>query len=343
MRYYDLKIFDPDSGKVWKPNAKSNGFTKSAGGTTFSSHNGNTLIPGALNIEFDIPTAPFNTPQGAVIIHLSGVGLGMIGQAADLAGQSVRLAAGMKKGLPLATAAAPFAGTILDGTIYQAFGNWQGTEQTLDLICNPPAARAGQDISFYWPAGMSLETALATAFQQAFVPQGMSFELSIASLISNSDGSGHYESLAALADYVLGISQLLGQAAYGDDYLGVRIVIIGNKVFAYDSQHTLKPITLAFRDLIGQPTWIQPGTINLKTVMRSDITNSSRIKLPEKGLAIPYVLTTEAAAVPNSPARNKSVFQGEFVVVEVHHFGNFRQSDANAWCTTINAVPVNAA
>lgn len=341
MRYYDLKISDPDSGKVWKPGPKGNGFVKSAGGTTFSSHTGNTLIPGALNIEFDIPTAPFNTPQGAVIIHLSGVGLGMLSQSADLAGQNIRLAAGMKKGLPLATAAAPFAGTILDGTIYQAFGNWQGTEQTLDLICNPPAARAGQDISFYWPSGMSLETALTTVFQQAFVPQGMTFKISIASLISNSDGSGHYESLAALADYILGISQLLGKAAYGDDYSGVQITIIGNKVFAYDSQQKQDPVTLAFRDLIGQPTWIQPGTINLKTIMRSDITNSSRIKLPQKGLATPYVLTSEAAAVPNAPARNKSVFQGEFLVVEVHHFANFRQPDANAWCTTINAVPVD--
>jgi len=339
MRYYDLRISSPDGSKVWAPTPKGNGFTQSSKAkTTFTSHDGNTLIPGALNIEFDVPTIPFNTPQGAAMVRVQGIGLGMISQASQLAGQSIRLMAGMKKGLPLATTAAPFAGTILEGTIYQAFGNWQGNDQTLEIICYPEAAQKDQDISFYWPAGMSLATALATVFVQAFGSLKMQTKIKIADLSMPADGSGHYTLLSDLADYIQQISQKLGAQQFGDDYSGVLITIVGNTIFAYDSENPLPTITLNFRDLIGQPTWIGPNTINFKTVMRSDITNGSVIKLPEKGLVTPYVLTSQAAAVPNQPIQAKAAFQGTFLANEVHQFGNYRQPDADSWVTTINAV-----
>lgn len=338
MRYYDLVISDPVTKAVWKTNATSQSFVKSPGGSTFTSHFGNAVIAGALNIEFDIPTYPFNTPQGGAMIRVWGIGLGMISQSADLAGQSISLSAGMKKGLPLVKP--DQAGLILQGTVFQAFGNWQGVNQTLDIICNPPAAQDDQDISFYWPAGMTLATALATCFGQAF--PAMAFNVKgMGNIVMNSDGSGHYTSLSQLADYVQDRSQILGKSIYGADYSGVMISIVGNTIFAQDSSVEQTATQLDFNDLIGQPTWINPGTINFKTVMRSDISVGSKVKFPSKGVLAPYVLTSASAAVPGAQARSKTVFQGDFLVTEVHHFANFRQPDADSWNTTFNAAALS--
>lgn len=339
MRFYSLTITDPDSGKVFKPNATADGFAKSAGGATFTSYVNNLTLPGALNIEFDIPSAPFNTPQGQALIRVWGVGLKMIGQASDLNGMSISLSAGMKKGLPLANPAQ--AGLILQGTIFQAFGNWQGVNQTLDLICNPPAAQKDQDIMLNWPAGMTLATALSNTFGQAFAKFTTSSTVNIASITQNSDGSGHYSSLSQLSDYVQQISQKIGVPTYGEDYSGVLITITGNVIFAYDSENPLKVIQLAFQDLIGQPTWIDPATVSFKAVVRSDIAIGNQIKFPA-GISAPYALTSAAAAAPNVPSRSKSVFQGTFNVNRVQHFGNFRQADADSWATAYEAVPVTA-
>jgi hypothetical protein len=41
-----------------------------------------------------------------------------------------------------------------------------------------------------------------------------------------------------------------------------------------------------------------------------------------------------------SQFRNSSVFQGNFQVTQVRHVGNYRQPDASAWATTIDAAPV---
>lgn len=342
MRFYDLIISD-NSGKVWKPTADGLGFKKSPGGSTFTSFVNGKTNPGALHVEFDIPAAPFNQPQGAAKITVFGVGLGMIGQASDLAGQNIRLSAGMKPGLPLATAAASQAGLILQGTIFQAFGNWQGTLQTLELICNPQASQPEQDISLVWPANQPLASALYAMFQQAFNKYGMKVNVSIANISQPVDGSTHLRSLSQMSDYVQQKSQELGKSSYDtkeNEYSGVLIKIVGNTIYAYDNQATQAARQIAFTDLIGQPTWIDPATVNFKTLLRSDIALGDFIKFPTKGLVAPYVLTTQAAAYPNTPARSKTAFQGEFWVTRVQHFASFRQPDADAWATTFDAVSV---
>jgi hypothetical protein len=348
MRYYDLQISDPQSGDVWKPTSSGDAFEKSAGGTTFTSYSNGQTDPGALNIEVDVPSIAFNQPQGAALVRVWGVGLPMIGQSADFnadpltnrLGANVKLSVGMKKGLPLANPAQ--AGLILQGTVFQAFGNWQGVNQTLDLICYPPAAQEDQNIAWDWPAGTTLASALLKAFTQAFSQYNMVIaakNITIANLTQPSDEKGGgYTRLSQLADHVLQISQMIGIPQFGESYSGVLITIVGNTIYASDSQHPSAPIQLEFVDLIGQPTWMDVATVSFKTVMRSDITVGSQIKFPTKGLAAPYVLTTQNAAFPNAPSRSKSIFQGPFTVIEAHHFGNFRQADADSWVTAFSAV-----
>jgi hypothetical protein len=343
VRYYNLIISDPNSGQVWKPASTGGSFIKSAGGSTFTSYVNGRSDPGALNVEFDFPVYPFATPEGQSFIRVWGVGLQMIGQAADLNGRNFQLYAGMQKGLPLATAAYNDnqSGLIAQGQIFQAFGNWQGTNQTLDLIVNPGAAGKDQDIGFNWPQGTSLKTAIQSTLAQAFPKyKNPSIKIGPALTAPNTE-SGHYKNLGQFADYIQQITQKYGVPVYGENYPGVQITISGNTFNVYDTTQPPKIIQLQFQDLIGQPTWIGPATINFSAVLRADISVGMQVKFP-KGLGSPFALTSQAAAAPNAPASSKTAFQGTFSVLSAHHFANFRQADAQSWVTSFNAVTLGS-
>jgi hypothetical protein len=313
---------------------------KSAGGSTFTSFANGQTIPGALDIEFDFPVYPFATPQGQSLIRVWGIGLGMIGQSANLNFQNFKFYAGMKPGLPLATAAAPQAGLIAQGKIFQAFGNWQGVNQTLDLIVNPGAAGVNQDIHFKWAANSPLSGAIKTMLAQAF-PQYPNPTINIGdSLRLPNDEDGHYKNLAQLADYLQQISSKVGVPIYGENYPGVQITIVGNTINVYDGTKKPKVTAIAFRDLIGQPTWISALLVSFKTVLRADIAVGGQVEMPQ-GITSPFALTSAAAAVPNAPASSRTAFQGNFVVKEVHHFARYRQPDGDSWATAFTAFPAS--
>ena len=338
MRFYNLVLTDPDSGQVWTPNSTTGALSKGSGPSTFTSFVHGQTIPGALNVEFDLPVTPWHTPQGGSIIRVWGVGLQMIGQAANLNGSNFQLYAGMQKGLPLANPAQ--AGLIAQGSVYQAFGNWQGPNQTLDLICNPSGIAPTNGISWQWSPGQTLATALQVTLTQAFPTYKQN--INISSSLQPPNGavqSGSYDTLDAFAQYLNELTQDLGAQVTGNpDYSGVQIAIDGMTIQVYDDTAPQKTVQLDFQDLIGQPTWIGPATITFKTVLRADINVGDQIKFPT-GVVLPYALTSSAAAAPGAPARAKSVFQGTFVVNEVHHYANFRQPDADSWNTTFTAVP----
>lgn len=339
MRYYSITITDPGSGQVYQPDPNGGGFLKGKAGPTFTSYANGQNIPGALNIELDMPVVAFDAPQGNGMVRIWGVGLQMIGQASDLNGAKITVSAGMQKGLPLANPAQ--AGIIVQGAVYQAFGNWQGINQTLDLVIQASDLTPENGIVFKWESGTTLESALSTTLKQAF-PGYKTPDIKVGSdLQPPNDGTqdGTYRSLGQFCSYLLGITQKSGQAVYGDQYPGAQLTIVGNTIKVFDGTQQQTPVKLAFQDLIGQPTWINPGTVNFKTVLRSDIAVGTAIQFPQ-GIVAPFALTSAAAAAPNAPSRNKTVFQGAFSVVEVHHFANFRQPDADSWNTTFSAVPL---
>jgi hypothetical protein len=339
MRYYELTLTNP-AGQIWQPNPSGLGFIKSARGTTFSSlvvgPNGQpTFNPNALGIYFDFPVVPFNTPRGQAIIRISGVGIGMIGQAANLNGSTFKLQAGMWQGMPLAKPAQ--RGLIGQGQIFQAFGNWQGVDQTLDLICYPGAA-APVNIPFSWPKDTPLSTAIAAALYGAF-PTYRKPEISISNLITPVDQKAIYLSLDAFADMIHSVSLPLGKAIHGPDYAGVQISLISTTFRVFDFT-VLPPVKmLAFEDLIGQPTWIEPAKINFKCTLRADLGLSDQVQFPQ-GVAQPYVLTASSAVGPNTPAADKTTFTQSFLITSVNHFANSRQPDWDSWATSFEAVPL---
>ena len=340
MRYYDLTLSTPD-GQIWQPNPSGLGFIKSATGTTFSALkiNGNgqqVFNANALEIYFDFPVVPFNTPQGQAIIRIAGVGIGMIGSAANLNGSNFSLQAGMWKGMPLAKPQQ--RGLIAQGQIFQAFGNWQGTSQTLELICYPGAA-APVEIPFNWPKGTPLAPAIVASLYAAF-PKYPKPDIAISpNLVAPMDQKSIYLSFVDFTDAIHSMSLPLGAALYGKKYSGVQIALKGRVFKVRDGTVLSDAIQLAFEDLIGQPTWIEPAKINFKCTLRADLDIFDQVKFPI-GAVQPYVLTASSAAGANVPAADKTTFQNSFLITSVHHYAASRQPDYDSWATAFEAVPL---
>jgi hypothetical protein len=227
--------------------------------------------------------------------------------------QNIQLLAGMQRGLPLATAALNNnqTGIILQGQILQAFGNWQGVNQTLDLISQGAPLPPTDGISFTWSRGQPLSAAIAASLQQAL--PAYTYSINISNSLFAPGGAtqaGTYPSLETFAQYLKDISQPLGAQFAGESYSGVSISMRGQTIYVLDSASpSNKTVQLIFQDLTGQPTWIDVASVSFKTVPRADISVGDQVIFPT-GVIAPYVLTSQAAAFPGAPSRSKSLFQG---------------------------------
>jgi hypothetical protein len=150
MRYYDITITPEGSTTPLRQ---------------WSSHPNGTYDPGALEVEFDMPILPSGTPSGGQSISIHGVPLQDLSQAYQFAStpdktMNIVVSAGMKAGFPLANPSQ--AGVILSGQIFQAFGNWKGTEMSLDLVVYPPTHTLENPGNFVlnWQEGQPLADAL---------------------------------------------------------------------------------------------------------------------------------------------------------------------------------------
>lgn len=319
MRYYSINITNPTTNKGAVP--------------TFTSLAPSGLSdPGALNIEMDVTVVGYDTPSGdnGSFVRVWGIPLPFISQSKQLAGDNIQVYAGMSKGLPLANPAQ--SGLLFSGTIWQAFGNWIGTSQTLDLVIIAPVGTQDQpkNFSFFWKAGTSLSTALNTTLQQAL--PSMKIQMNISpKLVLNHDDVGYYPTLASFAKHIRDISAPI----LGGNYLGVSIVLRGNVIQVFDGTSKGVVKDIAFYDLVGQPTWRSLNVIQVACVMRADLMVGDFIKLPES----PTISSPQSF----SDYRQSSIFQGTFQIQSLRHVGNFRQRDGRAWATVIDAYgPVSS-
>jgi hypothetical protein len=131
-----------------------------------------------------------------------------------------------------------------------------------------------------------------------------------------------------LNSYLRGVSQ---QIMTGDStYQGVGCCMQQGGITVHDGTSPPSPKMLQFTDLVGQPTWIAPGTIQIRTVMRGDLKVGDQIKLPPT-----RVITTAGA---QSGILGPLTFDGIFKIASIRHIGNFRQPDGSAWITVIDAL-----
>ena len=340
MRFYDIQIF----------NAADASGNPGALYRRYSSLKNGVYNPGSLMVEFDLLRFGESTPQGQSSITVWGISPQEMQQARqDMFGKSIKMWVGMSKGLPLANPAQ--SGLVLDGTIWQVLGNWQGTELRMDLIVTAgavssvnPAPLAPINLTVPWNKGIKLSVALTQCFQN--MGGGYRFSISVSDrLINNFDSNMFCGSLTELATRLKSLSKGIIRDA---NYSGVEITMVNGKeirVFDNDfdnhqdkdskksaSYRSKNPVQIDFKDLVGQPTWVQFGTVSIPCVMRSDIQVGDYIRMPKK-------LRPMIQASSYSQFRDDSAFTGDFLVSSVRLLGNSRQPDANSWVTVLEAHP----
>lgn len=327
MRYYSIVLTNANTGALIRPPSLA-ALNLPASYTSFVN---NQSIPGALQVELDLPTSVYAQPMKGSLVRIWGISLQEISQAMDLNGQNIAIYGGMQKGLPLANPAQ--SGLLVQGSILQAFGNWVETSQTLDLILQPPLGlnSAPANISFSWPKNTSMQSAIVNALKVAFPKFTVSANIST-NLTQSATEVGFYATLEQFSAYVSQRSIALMKNA---NYSGVQISVSGSTILVFDNTTTANPRQIQFQDLIGQPTWIDPSTVQAKLVMRADLKIGDVIQFPQA------VTTTTAESNAALATNQKLTFQGKFQINMIRHVGNFRQPDANSWNTTINAFALN--
>lgn len=334
MRYYRIEISDPATKRVISPP----GFAGLLDGASYTSFVNGKNLPNAWDVELDIPVIGQATPQGGALCRIWGVSLQEIGQANNLNGKNISIFGGMQKGYPLANPRQ--AGLLVRGYIFQAFGQWIGVDQYLDLVIYPGSAtgsapggtgtvEAPKNLVLNWKAGTTLNDAIATTLKTGFPDYKQTINLS-ASIVRQNDEVGFFPTLEQLGKYVLQTSL---DVVKTKGYQGATVVLSGDTILVTDGssgQGAAKKI--AFTDLIGQPTWIEAPNISIKTVMRADLNVWDQIELPP-------TITTNSQQGNSSLVNQRAAFQGGFRIVSLRHVGRFRQPTADAWVSVAEATP----
>lgn len=309
MRYYDLAVTNPSSGnKILHYTSYPNG----------------QYDPGALNIEYDLFVAPEDVSVGNSTITISGIPSSVLTNAKKFTQQRITLKAGMGKGLPLATPSQ--AGLILQGQIFQSFGNWVGTQLDISFVVlgSIYTLKSQGNLVLNWLAGQTLAQALTTTLQTAY-PQA-TVKINIADIVMGYNVIHFCATLGQLAQFLI-----------VNTSTQVRITIFGSIITVQDNTYKPTAKQLSFTDFVGQPMWIAPNMIQLWCVTRADIQVGDYITMPQGFGNLPGFVQTTSAANP-SYENYTTAMQGKFVVHTLRQLGNLRDPQGTSWCTVINAA-----
>lgn len=306
---------------------------------TWTNYINNRADLGAQTVEFDINVQAYDAPIGYASLRIWGPDKEQISQALDFNGSKIEVYAGMQKGLPLANYAVNNgqAGLILSGAVFQAFGNWQGINQTLDFVITTDGGATQSNpanLSGTWPKGEQLSTVIRTVLQAAY--PGSKIDINISDrLVAAQDEPFVYQTIQQFASYVKGVSlDILGQnnAAYS----GVSIIQSDGKFLVRDNTADgagVPSTKITVQDLIGQPTWLSAYTIAFSTLLRADLSVNDIVTFPP--IAAATALTTPASG---SNVRSKNAFTGDWTIVYVRHIANSRSPDPQSWITNFQAI-----
>lgn len=314
MRYYTIKITEPNAG----PNATPL--------QEFSSFVRNRHVPSALDIEMDVPVTFYADPMGGAFVRIWGIDIQMLRQASNFNGKSIQVFGGMERGLPLAKPRQN--GLLAAGTIQQAFGNWIGTDMTLDLVFTAGNTKQNELINgtIDWKQGMALSVAIENTLRVAFPTYEREINIS-PNLKLPSDQPGFYGTMLQFARFVNEISRSIVQ---GNDYRGVQILLKEKKFIVLDGTRKTAPRPIEYTDMIGQITWLSSASVSITTVMRADLQSGDYVNLPPfLGITVPQSF---------SQARISESFKGVWQITSVRHTGRFRFPSATSWVSVIEAV-----
>jgi len=351
-RFYKI-VVGPETAQPVGGGAPSNN-----SGAIWTNFVGGTADLGAQTIELDIVSTSIDQPVSAGSVKIWGPSRKQLSQASDFNGAQIQVFAGMQKGLPLATTDfnSGQQGLIAQGVIFQAFGNWQGVNQTLDFVILPSADNnqiTPSNISYKWEKGTPLSEAIQRVLSIAY-PKFDAPVINISpDLVVTQDETFVYQTPKQFGTYVRGISKnIIGNGI--PNYQGVSIVQDGNHFNVFDGTaqqqtatsasaqttadaQTSTTKTIRFADLIGQVTWLGPNAVQFNTVMRADINLGNFVTFPSEAQL--YAITNADSA---SFARDRNAFKGKWQITFVRHVGNSRAPDAQSWITNFQAVQLSA-
>lgn len=330
-RYYRIEVTPGSNGVSTSTVAKS---------VWTNRINGRASL-GAQQVELDVWEYALDTPIGAGAVTIWGPSRDQISQASDYNGASISVYAGMQNGLPLASAAVANGqqGLILTGQVFQAFGNWQGINQTLNFVVTPYAGATQTEpanITASWAQGVPMATMIQTVLQQAFPGKSVTINISPALILSQTDGFV-YQTMQQFSGYVRDVSkQIINDPAYP----GVSIVPRDGGFVVFDSTMgdvSTKTTTIRVQDMIGAVTWLNANEIQFNTVMRADLKVGSIIEFQKINGQSLAGLTAITNTQSQSNARARNTFDGTWTVKVCRHIGNSRAPDAQSWISTFQA------
>lgn len=330
-RYYKIVVGPETQVPVGQMAASQN-----AGATWTNLVNGKADL-GAQTVELDIQVYTYDAPTSQAYVKIWGIPKLQVSQASDFNGASISVYGGMQPGLPLATAAVNNGqqGLLLQGQVFQAFGNWQGINQSLDFVVTTDFGSTQSDpgnLSFTWPKGQPLNQMVAQTLLIAYPSLAGKIQINVdPTLVLTQDEHGVFQTLQQFSSYVTGVSQDIK----GGNYPGVRIAkALAGGVIVFDGTTNVPtPTQILVQDLIGSVTWLDVATIQFTTVMRADLSVSSTVQFPP--LVGAQAITTPQSG---SNARIQNTFNGTWTVTFVRHVGNSRDPNAQSWVSTFQAV-----
>ena len=337
-RYYNLVVGPETQAPSNSANATGTGAASNNSGAVWTNFPNGKVDLGAQTIVFDIEESSASSPSANQMIRIWGPTFAQISQASDFNGATLTLSAGMVPGLPLATAQAANAGIIVTGTVFQAFGNYQGTIQTLDFVINGSSnftqANPGNFV-VHWVKGQTMAQALQQTLNAAF--SGVQTTINISpNLVLTSTEDHVCDTLEQLGTYANQVSLNI----LGGDYQGVSIVYSKGAITVTDGTvaptggAAAKVTQITVEDLIGQVTWMNSNMIQFSTVLRSDLSVKDRSQVMMPPYVAAQAVTTGQSG---SNARVQGAFTGTWTISYARHVGNSRDPDAQAWVSVFQA------
>ena len=274
---------------------------------------------------------------GGHFIRIWGVPLTVLNAAQQLQNgptqpRYLTLKGGFGPGLPLNNPAQ--AGTLMVEVVQQCFGNWQGTDLTLDMVVLPAGGTFKDPLNLVlnWQPGQTLAAALGNCFAVAL--PGYAQNINISPSLVNSwqqQQGGFYPTIRALGLWL----RQKTKGALGVAYPGVRIWVNNNTVTASDGvNQKTQPTQLVFTDFVGQPTWLDAATLNAKVAMRGDLEVGQQVQFPQNYPNFAGLVTQSPQQYPT--VRNRIAFYAQpWNIVGIWHVGQFRATSGTQWCSVL--------
>lgn len=329
MRYYELVFRDINGALQIDAAGNAFGPFKTRGGI-------------GLPIHFDVHYTASDLIDAGTVLKVRGIPIAILRQAVQLVGGSVQLYGGFATGLPLANSQQQ--GEILNGRVVNAWSDWIGVNQTLNVSVNPSIRPLTEletfSITVDAQSGQKLSEVIRRALAEAYPEKELQITIS-ESLVLAEDWKGVYYRVSQFA------AMLRLQSVYSLNqnvmYAGISVVLQGERIIVFDNSNTGgvdpgKAKQVQPYELIGQPSWISFNKVSFKCPMRADIQCSDLVSLPESITAgAGGILLRQTANL--YPPRTTSNFSGIFIITSVRHIGDFLNADgSNAWVTVFEGI-----